>query len=404
MPKFFPPHFRAIVEALKAIFEEGQYADRVVAKVLKADKRRGSRDRAFIAENTYEVVRHYRRLCFLAGDEPRSEEDWWRLIGISLMMRGHTLPRWREFERLDPTTIEKRLATAQKRRAVWNSIPDWLDELGEKELPGLWPKYLPALNVQAPVFLRANLLKTNAKELKAKLEKSGTALKVIDEETLVVRERQNLFASPEFKSGLFEVQDIHSQQVARRMELQPGLTLIDACAGAGGKTLHAATLMENRGTILALDIHEWKLKDLRKRAKRAGVQNIETRPVTSSKVIKRLHGRADRLLLDVPCSGLGVLRRNPDAKAKLSMDFIERLRQIQRDILDSYPRMLKPGGVMVYATCSILPSENREQVDRFLGTDLGKDFDLVSDESFAPTPKGGDGFYIAQLKRKASAE
>ncbi|MEM8585574.1 MAG: class I SAM-dependent methyltransferase [Bacteroidota bacterium] len=399
MPKFFPPHFRAIVEALKAIFEDKQYADRVVARVLRADKRRGSKDRAFIAENTYEVVRHYRRLCFLAGEEPRSEDDWWRLIGISLMSRGHTLPKWREFQKLDIVAIEKRLTIAQKRRAVWHSIPDWLDELGESELGDRWPACLEALNVQAPVFLRVNRLKTTAVDLKGLLEKAGTRLKVIDEETLLVRERQNLFSSSEFKAGLFEVQDINSQKIVKYLQPEPGQTFIDACAGAGGKTLHAASLMDNKGTILALDIHDWKLRDLRKRARRAGVQNVEVRPISSGKVIKRLKKRADRLLLDVPCSGLGVLRRNPDAKWKLDQGFIDRLRKIQTEILSTYPNMLKPGGQMVYATCSMLPSENRAQVDQFLQTELGQQFELVDDQSFMPTPKGGDGFYMASLKR-----
>ncbi|MEL6669808.1 MAG: RsmB/NOP family class I SAM-dependent RNA methyltransferase [Bacteroidota bacterium] len=401
MAKLFPPHFRAIVEALKAIFTEDQYADRVVARVLRADKRRGSKDRAFIAENTYEVVRHYRKLCFLAGEEPHSDDDWWRLIGISLLLRGHQLPAWREFQKLDPTTIEKRLAIAQKRRAVWNSIPDWLDELGETELGDQWAKYLPALNVQAPVFLRVNLLKTTAKDLKEQLTKSGTSLKIIDQETLVVRERQNLFSSPAFKAGLFEVQDIHSQQVVKALELEPGHTFIDACAGAGGKTMHAASVMGNKGTILALDIHQWKLRDLRKRARRAGVQNVEVRAISSAKVTKRLKHRADRLLLDVPCSGLGVLRRNPDAKWKLSPEFIDRLRATQTEILTSYPKMLKPDGIMIYATCSILPSENRAQVDQFLASELGQQFELIEDKSYMPSARGGDGFYTANLRHKS---
>ena len=402
MPKFFPPHFRAIAQALEQIFKEGKYADRVVMETLKADKRRGSQDRAFIAENTYDVVRNYRLLAYLAGDEPRDQEDWWQLIGIRLMMKGKVLPKWHEFSRIHPRTIEKRLETARKRRAIWESVPEWLDERAGRELGDKWPVYLSALNNQAPIFLRVNRLKTAAKQLAKQLAEVGAQTKVIGEETLLVKERKNLFNTAPFKEGLFEVQDLHSQRVVPALELKPGQTLIDACAGAGGKTLHAASLMANKGQIIALDTENWKLKDLRKRARRAGVQNIETRPITSTKVIKRLSGRADRLLLDVPCSGMGVLRRNPDAKWKMTDEFIERMRGTQQEILQRYSRMLKPGGQMVYATCSILPSENREQVDRFLASEAGKEFSLLKDESLAPQAKGGDGFYLAQLVKAAT--
>ncbi|MEM7572568.1 MAG: methyltransferase domain-containing protein [Bacteroidota bacterium] len=404
MPKFFPPHFRAIAQALEQIFKEGKYADRVVMNTLKADKRRGSQDRAFIAENTYDVVRNYRLLSYLAGDEPRDLEDWWRLIGIRLMMKGKVLPKWHEFSRINPRTVEKRLETARKRRAIWESVPEWLDQRAERELGNKWPGYLSALNNQAPVFLRVNRIKTSPKQLAKALAEFGAITKVIGEETLLVKERKNLFSTAPFKEGLFEVQDLHSQRVAPALDLEAGHTLIDACAGAGGKTLHAASIMGNKGRIIALDTEEWKLKDLRKRARRAGVQNIETRPITSTKVVKRLSGRADRLLLDVPCSGMGVLRRNPDAKWKMTDEFIERMRSTQQDILQRYSRMLKPNGLMVYATCSILPSENREQVDRFLASEAGADFKLLSDESLAPQAKGGDGFYLARLQKAAAKQ
>jgi 16S rRNA (cytosine967-C5)-methyltransferase len=182
------------------------------------------------------------------------------------------------------------------------------------------------------------------------------------------------------------------------LDPKPGERVIDACAGAGGKSLHLAALMKNKGKILSLDIHERKLEELRKRASRAGADIIETRTIDSSKVIKRLEETADRLLLDVPCSGLGVLRRNPDSKWKLSDEEIEKLRALQSQILESYSKMVKPGGRMVYATCSILPSENERQVEEFL-KNAGGTFELLEERKFAPGKDGFDGFYAASLQK-----
>lgn len=178
------------------------------------------------------------------------------------------------------------------------------------------------------------------------------------------------------------------------------MRVIDACAGAGGKTLHLAALMENKGSIIALDTHAWKLDSLKKRARRAGAFNIEVRNIENTKTIKRLHNSADRLLLDVPCSGLGVLRRNPDTKWKLSVEQLEELKETQQHILSSYSQMLKAGGKMVYATCSILPSENREQVDKFLQSENGAAFELIEDKTILPQSEGFDGFYMALLEKK----
>jgi 16S rRNA (cytosine967-C5)-methyltransferase len=173
--------------------------------------------------------------------------------------------------------------------------------------------------------------------------------------------------------------------------------VIDACAGAGGKTLHLAALMQNKGRIIALDTEQWKLDELQKRGRRGSVSNLETRTIDSSKVIKRLENSADRLLLDVPCSGLGVLKRNPDAKWKLSPEFIQNVMDLQQHILEDYCTMLKPGGIMVYSTCSILPSENQQQVEKFLEKQNEK-FKLIHQRHCWPS-EGFDGFYMAKVER-----
>ncbi|MFQ3576652.1 MAG: RsmB/NOP family class I SAM-dependent RNA methyltransferase, partial [Cytophagales bacterium] len=174
---------------------------------------------------------------------------------------------------------------------------------------------------------------------------------------------------------------------------------VDACAGAGGKTLHISNLMQNSGQIVALDTEEWKLTELKLRARRAGAGNIETRLIDSNKVIKRLEGSADFLLLDVPCSGLGVLKRNPDAKWKLKPGFLDDVRTKQAEILDNYCTIVKNTGVMVYATCSLLPSENQNQIERFLKTENGKQFEKINEQILLPSKHLTDGFYMCKLKR-----
>jgi 16S rRNA (cytosine967-C5)-methyltransferase len=156
--------------------------------------------------------------------------------------------------------------------------------------------------------------------------------------------------------------------------------------------------MKNKGRLIALDVEQLKLDELQRRARRAGISNLETKLIDSSKVVKRLANTADRLLLDVPCSGLGVLKRNPDAKWKLSEAFVDQVRETQQRIIDQYSTMVKPGGLMVYATCSILPSENEKHVERFL--DDHKDFELAEQHHTWPS-EGFDGFYMARVKRKA---
>lgn len=396
----FPPHLRAIAQALGAIFQEGFYADKVIERTLRSDKRRGARDRSFIAQNIYEIVRWYRLLYTLRGGEPKNEEQWWEIIGIRYIIDGATLPKWKEFKRLKPEKIRSQYRKLKGQRAIIESIPDWMDEIGEKELGEQWYPTLHALNRPADVILRANLLKTTPEALAEALKKEGIGTEPIAEAALRVTKRKSLFRTEAFRSGLFEVQDFSSQQVAPFCEVGPGMRVIDACSGAGGKALHLAALMENKGRLVALDTAAWKLDEQRKRARRNGVHIIETRPIQSSKTIKRLRDSADRLLLDVPCSGLGVIRRNPDSKWKLSADFIESIKETQQEILQSYARMLRQSGKLIYATCSVLPSENQQQVEQFLDSEAGKGFELEDQRIILPQDEGFDGFFMARMLKK----
>ena len=243
-------------------------------------------------------------------------------------------------------------------------------------------------------------LKTDLETLKLELEAQNILTDILEDtpNALVLKERKNLFTTELFKKGHFEVQDAGSQWIAPMLDVKPGMRVIDACAGAGGKTLHLSALMNNKGSLIAMDTEAFKLDELKKRARRAGVGNVETREIDSTKVIKRLHETADRVLLDVPCSGLGVLRRNPDAKWKLSQNFIQKIQVTQRDILSRYSKMIRGNGKMVYATCSILPSESEEQVKWFLAEQAGA-FELIEERRCSPSANGYDGFYMACLQK-----
>jgi 16S rRNA (cytosine967-C5)-methyltransferase len=394
----------AVVDGLTLIFNEGKYADKVIQQLLKRDKRWGSRDRAFVAETTYDIVRWKRLYAEIAEVKaPYDRDNIWRIFAVWATLRGIKLPDWKYFENTPLRKIKGRFDELSKTRKFKESIPDWLDELGVKELgASIWTKEIAALNEQADVILRVNTLNTTKDQLQALLFDDGIDTEHIKgyPSALKLKERANVFQTEAFKKGYFEVQDASSQLVAEFLDVKPGMRVVDTCAGAGGKALHIAALMENKGQVIGLDIYAHKLNELKRRAKRNGAFNIETRPIESTKVIKKLYDKADRVLIDAPCSGIGVLRRNPDAKWKLQPEFIETIKTTQQDILQQYSRIVKAGGKLVYATCSVLPSENKAQVDEFLTSDLGKEFIFVKDQSILAHTSGFDGFYMALLEKK----
>ncbi|SEN91824.1 16S rRNA (cytosine967-C5)-methyltransferase [Flavobacterium sp. CF108] len=392
------------IDSLNAIFNEGEYADKVVARALKKDKRWGSSDRKFVAETIYEIVRWKRLYAEIAEvKEPFDRDNLWRMFAVWAVLRGYPIPDWRQLEGTPERKIKGRFDELSKVRALKESIPDWMDELGVKELgEKIWAKEIAAQNQPAKVILRTNTLKGTKENLRNTLMDLNIETEYLKDqpEALVLKERANVFLTDAFKQGLFEVQDANSQLVAGFLDVKPGMRVVDTCAGAGGKTLHIASLMENKGQLIAMDLYESKLKQLKLRAKRNGAFNIEYRIIDTTKVIKKLHEKADRVLIDAPCSGLGVLKRNPDSKWKLQPEFIDNIRKVQSEVLESYSKIVKPGGKLVYATCSVLPSENQEQVEKFLKTDIGKEFTFIQDRKILASESGFDGFYMALLERK----
>ena len=402
--KLHRPLVNEVVTNLNVIFNQKKYADKVIEQSLRKSHTWGARDRAFIAENTYDIVRWIRLYQFcLTGHEdmrPLKQHQMFAILAIHFMIKGVDLPAWPEFDGINYHIVMQRRQQALDIPKINQSVPDWLDDMGTAELGENWQTEMTALNQKAPFVIRINTLKSTKREL----VKNLADLKVETEEiegypdALLVLNKTYLFKTEIFKEGHFEVQDASSQKVAAFLDLnEPNMRVIDACAGAGGKSLHVAALMQNKGKLISMDVEQWKLDELRKRARRAGVSNVETRLIEAN-TVNELKDFADRLLIDAPCSGLGVLKRNPDAKWKLQADFIENIKKTQQEILDKYHVMVKKGGKMLYVTCSIMPSENQNQVATFLANNTH--FTLEKEEIVLPSATGFDGFYMALMVKR----
>ena len=367
----------ACAEALAAVFVEGRTLDHAVTALLRERRGWDVKARGAFVTAIHALVRSWRNVWTSAGFP-----DQTFLSPLAL-----TRPR---FEKICQLFAGKRIP----RRGC--NVPDWLDSTGRSELRDLWLQVRAAMDEPADLFLRVNTLRATPEVALAALnatehgcERAGSALRVVG--------RRDLYGARPYKDGWVEVQDVNSQRVAPFLDVKPGMRVIDACAGAGGKSLHLAALMKNKGRIVSLDIAAWKLEELRRRATRAGADTIETHLISDAKSVKRFRGTADRVLLDVPCSGLGVVRRNPDIKWKLKPEELDRLRALQAGLLRDYSAFVKPGGKLVYATCSVLPSEGEQQIDGFLAENPA--WKLEAELRLHTGENGGDGFFMARLKR-----
>ena len=392
-----------VIYTLDNIFNNKIFADKAIEKTLKSNKKWGSKDRGFIAETCYEIVRWKRLYSEIANiKSPYNSNELWKFFSVWAVLRGIPIPKWKEFENIPRRKIKGKFDHLSKIRKFRESIPNWLDKIGLQELgEKKWEKELSELNKSTSVVLRTNTHKITRNQLKKTLINEGIETNTIKNypNALILKKRCNLFLRESFKKGLYELQDASSQLVAPFLNVEKGMRVCDVCAGAGGKTLHLSCLMENKGKIIAMDINQFKLNELKKRSKRNGAFNIQTKLIDNLKSVKKLYGKFDRLLIDAPCSGLGVLKRNPDAKWKLNVDFMQRIRGKQLNILKKYSPLLKKGGKLVYATCSILPSENEMQIKKFLKSEEGKIFDFEDENKINPSD-GFDGFYMARLALK----
>ncbi|KAF7764133.1 16S rRNA (cytosine967-C5)-methyltransferase [Pseudoalteromonas citrea] len=390
----------AIVTTLMQVFSQQQYADKVIEHTLSEYPYWDLKRKECYVTDVYNVLRFHRKLETALGDmRSRDAQTYaWQLWGAMTLLLGEKpMPSWSEFEGLSLEVLNSNLSMASDAQKL--SYPDWLWERGLNELADKWPNVAHALNQPAKTYLRTNTLKTDVAALQKSLRKLNIETQQIaDSDALEITQYGPLFKSDAFQNGWFEMQDAGSQKVATLLDVKPGQRVVDACAGAGGKSLHIAALMQNKGYVLSMDIHQHKLDTLKKRAKRAGIHTLETRVIKNSKTVKRLKDKFDRVLLDVPCSGTGVLRRNPDAKWHLNNESIDNLVILQAEILQRYSQMCKPGGRLVYATCSVLPSENEQQIAQFLA--VNEHFKLLEAQSLLPGYSSDyDGFYIAVLER-----
>lgn len=404
MRKLYRITAQGIIDTLAKTLSTNARASRLLEKLNLANPKWGSGDRNTVHRATYEILRWKNYYSFLSGHDETvdKKENLWSLLGVWLVINNLEVPDWEEFKSLNPKEIKDR----QKEKTTperTKSIPSWLYERGKKELSREWNIELDALNIEAKLILRVNRIVTSPKKLQEELHSKYNigALPIKGyEDALLINKRTNLRKNPLYLKGSFEIQDANSQKIGSFTDVKPGMNVIDGCAGAGGKTLHLASLMRNKGDIIALDVEENKLKELKKRARRNRVKIIKNIWVADAQYKESLSNWADRVLIDAPCSGLGTLKRNPDLKWKLTEERISEVIDLQRKILLEQSNWVKKGGKLIYVTCSILPSENQDQISWFLKQEAGKAFDLEKEETFFSHQTEYDGFYAARLIRR----
>ncbi|MBP7476987.1 MAG: RsmB/NOP family class I SAM-dependent RNA methyltransferase [Chitinophagales bacterium] len=371
--KLHANYIDGISSIISKVIDEQVSADYAVKLVLKSNPKWGGRDRRGIAKAAYDIIRNLRHYSSNAKSENLKEiiEYYWEHQEVVL--------------RSDEPFEEA------------YSIPDDFLKIlnGELDLD-IWQKEMVACHGEAPIYIRVNTEKTNLAKLSSQLKKLEIEHRVAAD-ALILEKRIQAKDNPLYVQGLFEFQDLGSQMIGSFLNPSPNSLVIDACAGAGGKSLHLSNIMKNTGNIIALDVEEAKLNNIKLRAKRNGATNIIVKTIKGG-LIKDMEEMADYLLLDVPCTGSGTIRRQPEIKYRMTKAYLADKTKTQREILDRYSMMLKPGGTMVYSTCSILPSENRGQVDYFLANHA--DFELIEDRQLYAHIDNTDGFYMAKLKRK----
>lgn len=419
---------------------ERTHASDLMQQAFRAT-RLGPRQRRDVAEGVYAVLRTQRLLDWalarVAGPGAKALEGTRRDLGrwlASAVLAGAVTPAAARAELAGydwaglaaAVAAAGEIADVRERLAVTESLPDWLAArlLAELGADGAAATRLAhALNQRAPMIVRVNRVKTTREALLTRLAAESVEARAtsLAPDGIELMTRVNAFGLASFTAGDFEVQDEGSQLVAELVAPPPRGVVVDACAGAGGKTLHLAALLGNKGRVVAFDVPpqaERKLEELRRRARRAGLSNVEALEVPVNGALPpaaaKLIGRADRVLCDAPCSGLGVLRRNPEARWRLTEADLERLPGLQGSILDRFAPLVAVGGRLIYATCTITRSENDDVVAAFLARSPGfvpmaakeilgsaRALAIGDGQSLrvAPHTHGTDGFFATVLRR-----
>ncbi|MDG1028606.1 MAG: RsmB/NOP family class I SAM-dependent RNA methyltransferase [Flavobacteriaceae bacterium] len=392
-----------IISGLEKTLIEKHPAANVIKRLLKSNLGWGSRDRRNIAQAFYDIIRQKRFFHALSGLENEAV-NLWNLLGCWMVINDFPLPEWVEFNNLNIEEIKTKAPILMQDRKYKHSIPDWLDQMAVEAFGAeVWEKEIASLNTPSNLVVRVNTLVTSVQKLKDILEKKyniNTRTVPNSPHALIFEKNQSLQSIREYREGWFEVQDVNSQKISPWLKPESGKYYIDACAGAGGKSLHLADMTKDAAKIMALDIYPAKLDELRKRCYRNKIGSVQTANVDDEEILKTIEPNADGVLIDAPCSGLGVLKRNPDAKWSITPERLTAILETQERILQTYAPMVKKGGYLVYATCSILPQENRLQIDQFLNSPLGSQFELEKEHTYFSHLTGFDGFYCTRLIKK----
>lgn len=424
---------QATIELLDEITETGYPADRLMSQYFKQRRYIGSKDKAAISENLYTVLRNRLSFEFLLERADLSLNSR-VLVALMAQLKGEDI-----YDLFDGDRYSPRRLTANQLEKFKNldsnldnaslhvklNVPAWLADKLSEALGDRFEQEMFATNQRATTDIRVNTLKSTVDQVQHVLANSGhiTSKTILSSLGLRFEDRVSLFGIDSFKEGWFEVQDEGSQLLAQLTGVKPGDRVVDFCAGAGGKTLALAAMMNNKGAIYACDVHDKRLNQATKRAKRAGVHNVRTHVLSSEKDkwVKQHAAKADVVLIDAPCTGTGTWRRNPDSRWNLTQENLDNLVALQQSILQSASRLVKSGGRLFYATCSLLKEENEEQINRFLKANTEFSYsELMIDKSIEsnldkviyqhrgdaiaelrtmPALSGTDGFYVCALER-----
>ncbi len=430
----------ATIELLDAIMDRaahqqgGRPADLVANAFFRTRRFIGGGDRRAVSERVWGILRRYGQLQWWLERTRHPERGGRALVEADLILHeGLTLLQLEQMfdgGRYRPAPLEEAEARAL-RQMEGHSLPhpeqpdwvrlnvqEWIAPHLQEAYGEAWGREIAALETPPPVDLRVNRLKATIAEAQKELAREGVDTEPMKyaPDGLRLKKRTSVVAGKAFQEGLVEIQDEGSQLVAALVDAKPGLQVMDYCAGAGGKTLAMAAGMNNKGRVVAMDVLETRLDRSAQRLRRAGAHNVERRAIgENAKWLKRQKGAFDRVLVDAPCTGTGTWRRNPDGRWTLKRRDLEELVPKQAAILDAASKLVKPGGKLVYATCSVLPAENERQVEAFL--DGHPEFEVVplkealvgetlpdlAGESpylrLSPLKHGTDGFFAAVLRR-----
>jgi len=385
-----------------AIVNRKSHADKALMDLLRSSGKLTWGQKRFLSDTAKQLIRYRRLLEEASGYNMEGEFQlfaFWQMYGVWLLLNGLDHMRYPSLRKFDTEEATKKLKSFRNKPVVTESFPDWLWKRGTQELSEHWPALASALNQPASRHIRVNTLRANTEYIINQLSYVGIDAQTtsLSAEGLILENGPDIFDTEIFRNGLVEVQDAASQFVSFFCEPHPESVVADVCAGHGGKALHLAQLMKNTGELWVSDGTPEKLNELSRRAAKAGISNI--RKSTPQEILKQKQ-KFDLVLIDAPCSGTGVLRRNPETKWMLSESKLQDLIVLQQELLDNYSSLLAPGGKLIYAVCSVLPSEGKAQAKLFL--QKHKEFEHAGEALISPLAFNSDGFYVVRFTRKES--